>query len=299
MRVAVTGAASKGGVVISQMLGSAGHEVRAGLHAGPRRDRASAGREDCAVAATATRCHPIDMLRLDTLAPFFDGVDAAVLILPQDRSMVAMAANLVAAAEQAGIGRLVLVSFTRVDGAVGGSVLRWHHDVEQLVRGSGMTATCLRPNFYMQNFLSAFRPTPALNEGLISYVDARDVADVALSVLAEPRLQGATYSLTGPRAYEVEEVMRVLEGEVGPPVTLASIGWDQVCSSTRRSAHAPEVQALCEVWQAATEGYFSPVTTDVEQVLGRPARSLEAFARDHRGQCRRIVSIAGAPRRCA
>jgi uncharacterized protein YbjT (DUF2867 family) len=299
MRVAVTGATSKGGAVLSRMLGSAGHAVRAGMHARPRPGGAHAGARGAGEACPAGECYPLDMLRPDTLAPLFNGVEAAVLILPQDRGIVPMAANLVTAAEHADVQRLVLISFIRVDGGAGGPMVRWHYDVEQLVRSSGIAATCLRPNFYMQNFLSAFKPTPSLNEGLISYVDARDVADVVVALLSDPRPRRATYSLTGPRAYSVEEVMRLLEGEVGPPVSLPSTGWDHICSSTRRSAHAIEVQALCEVWQAATEGRFSMVTPDVERILGRPARSLETFALDHRGQCRRIVSVAGAPRQCA
>lgn len=299
MRVAVTGAASKGGTVISRMLGSAGYTVRAGLHARPRPAGAHAGARRAGEGCPAAECYPLDMLRPDTLAPFFEGVDAAVLILPQDRSIVPMAANLVTAAEHAAVQRLVLISFIRADGGVGGPMLRWHYDVERLVSASGISAACLRPNFYMQNFLSAFRPTPALHEGLISYVDARDVADVVLAVLADPTPRRRTYSLTGPRAYAVHEVMRLLDGEVGPPVSLPSTSWDQVCSTTRRSSHAPDVQALCEVWQAASEGRFSMVTSDVERILGRPARSLEMFAQDHRGQCRRIVSVTGESRQCA
>lgn len=210
-----------------------------------------------------------------------------------------MAADLVAAAGHAGVERLVLISFLRVDSSVAGAMPRWQYDMEQAARRSGIAVTCLRPNFYMQNFLSAFRPSPGLNGGLISYVDARDVAEVVLTVLSDPRRQRDTYSLTGPRAYSVEDVMRVLEGEVGPAVSLPSTGWDQVCSTTRRSAHSVEIQALCEMWQAAAEGCFATVTSDVERVLGRPPRTLEDFARDHHGQCRRIVSVQGASRQCA
>jgi NAD(P)H dehydrogenase (quinone) len=305
MHVAVTGGASKGGAVIARVLESAGLHVRAGVHARELPQvlapglAGAQGRPAAPAGCPAAECSPIDMLRPDTLGPFFDGVDAAVLVLPQDRSIVSMAAGLVAAAEDAGVGQLVLISFIRAGETVGGPLLRWHFDVEELVHASRLAATCLRPNFYMQNFLSAFRPTPALNEGLISYVDARDVAEVVLAVLADPRLRRTTHTLTGPRSYSVDEVMRLLEGEIGPPVNLPSTGWDEVCTATRRSAHAPEVQALCEVWQAATEGRFSTVTADVERILGRPATSLETFVRDHRGQCRSVVSVAGASRHCA
>jgi uncharacterized protein YbjT (DUF2867 family) len=226
-------------------------------------------------------------------------VDAAVLVLPKDRMIVPMATSLIAAAERAGVERLVLISFLHADSGVGGPMLRWHYDAERVAHRSRIAATCLRPNFYMQDFLSAFRPSPELNRGLISYVDARDVAEAVLTVLSEPGRGRSTYSLTGPRAYTVEDVMQILEGEVGPPVGLPTTSWDQACSSSRRSAHSREVQALCEMWQAAAEDRFSTVTPDVERIIGRPGMSLERFARDHHGQCHTVVSVAGAPPRCA
>ena len=295
MRIAVTGAGSKGGAAIAHRLESSGYSVRAGTHLRPEHAGERAGLESC----PAAECFPVDLLRPDTLEAFFAGVDAAVLILPEGRRIVPMATDLVTAAERAGVGRLVLISFLHADRGVGGPMLRWHYDAEQIARSSRIAATFLRPNFYMQDFLSAFKPTPARNRGLISYIDARDVAEAVLAVLSEPGPATSTYSLTGPRAYTVDEVMQILEGEVGPPAGPPAISWDQACFSTRRSAHSLEVQALREMWQAAAEGWFSTVTPDIEQIIGRPGRTLERFARDHHGQCRAVVSVAGEAPRCA
>jgi uncharacterized protein YbjT (DUF2867 family) len=295
MRIAVTGAGSRGGAVIARRLESAGHSVRAGTHSRPQGYSAYAELESC----PTVECSPVDVLRPGTLGPFFAGVDTAVLILPKDRMIVPVATNLVAAAERANVERLVLISFLHADSGVGGPMLRWHYDAERVARRSRIEATCLRPNFYMQDFLSAFKPTPELNRGLISYVDARDVAEAVLTVLSEPGRGRSTYSLTGPRAYTVEEVMQILEGEVGPPAGPPAISWDQACFSSRRSAHSLEVQALCEMWQAAAEDRFSTVTRDVEQIIGRPGRTLERFARDHHGHCHAVVSVAGAGPQCA
>ena len=294
MRIAVTGARSRGGAVIAGRLQSAGHTVRAGTHSRPHGPSAHAELESCPTA----ECLPFDVLRPATLEPLFAGMDAAVLILPKDRMIVPMATNLVTAAERAGVERLVLISFLHADSSAGGPLLRWHYDAERVARSSSVAATCLRPNFYMQDFLSAFKPSPELNRGLISYVDARDVAEAVLTVLSDPGRGRGTYSLTGPRAYAVEDVMQILEGEVGPPVGFPAVSWDQACFSSRRSAHSREVQALCEMWQAAAEGTFSTVTPDVEHILGRPGTTLERFAHDHHGQCHTLVT-AGAARRCA
>jgi uncharacterized protein YbjT (DUF2867 family) len=295
MRIAVTGARSRGGAVIAHRLESAGHSVRAGLHSRLPGDGSYVELENC----PATECFPFDALRPDTVDALLAGVDAAILILPEDRMIVPMASNLVKAAERAKVERLVVISFLHAGSDVGGPMLRWHYDAERLARRSRIAATCLRPNFYMQDFLSPFKPSPELHRGLISYVDARDVAESVLAVLSDPGIVRSTYSLTGPRAYTVEEVMRTLDGEVGPSAGLPAISWDQTCFSTRRSAHSREVQALCEMWQAAAEGRFSTVTSDVERITGRPAGTLRRFARDHHGQCHTVVSVSGQAPRCA
>ena len=223
----------------------------------------------------------VDYLQPVTLAGLFSGIDAAVLILPQEKTITSMASNLVAAAERAKLKRLVLISFLHADTGVGGPLLRWHHNAEQVVQGAGLAVTCMRPNFYMENFLSAFRPSPELSSGLISYVDARDVAEAVLAVLSRPGHEGATYSLTGPRAYSTEEAIEILEGEIGMPVSLPGRGGEQVCFASRRSSHSEEVQALCEMWQAAADGGFATVTADLAKLIGRPGTTLERFAQDH------------------
>ncbi len=281
--------------MISAQLEAGGLSVRSGTHLHPQYDSGLAELKTCPTA----ECFPIDFLQPASLEPLFAGVDAAVLILPQDKMIAAMASNLVTAAERAQLERLVLISFLHADSGLGGPMLNWHHEAEKVLRHSTVTTTCLRPNFYMQNFLSAFKPTRELNSGMISYVDARDVADAVVTVLSESGHEDATYSLTGPRAYSADEVVEILEGEVGPSVGLPGVSWEHVCFSSRRSGHSGEVQALCEMWQAASEGRFSTVTPDLERVIGRPGRSLEAFAKDHHGQCETVVSVAGAAPRCA
>ena len=59
MRIAVTGARSRGGAVIARRLESAGHTVRAGTHSRPRGYGAHAELETCPTA----ECLPFDVLR--------------------------------------------------------------------------------------------------------------------------------------------------------------------------------------------------------------------------------------------
>jgi len=267
--ILVTGAGSKAGAEIVRSLAATGARVRVTSHLQPQ------GRESVVEVAA-------DYLRPETLDAAFAGIDAAVLITPEDPGMVTMTANLVAAAEDAAVRRLVLLSFILTDGMVGGPLLAWHRGAEDVVRRSRIPSTCLRPNYYMQNFLSAYTPAASLEGGRVSYVDARDVAEVAVKVLLEGGHDGMAYSLTGPRALAMAEVMDLLGSGHETPVYAKS--WEDTCERARRSSLPPLTEALCEFWQAAGEDQFAATTPTVAELTGHPPTDFVQFVREHRGQ---------------
>jgi len=182
-RILVTGASGRAGAEMVKSLRTAGARVRAAIHY-PDHDAES--------RADAVEYVEVDFDRPETLETAFRGVDKAVLITPEEATMVKMTASLLDAAERAGVGYLLRVSFIHADAGIGGRLLRWHQEAEQLVAASPIPSTTLRPNSYMQNFVTMYAPsiftrgaffTP-MGQGRISYVDGRDVADaVQQSVL--------------------------------------------------------------------------------------------------------------------
>ena len=278
MRVTVTGARSMGGVEIVRRLAGAGFRVRGTT----RLSRDVAGRE------AGEENVPLDFLMPETLEHAFAWADAAVLITPDDLAMVSMTANLVAAAERARCPRLVLVSLLQADSGPISPLMGWHLEAEKVVMGSPIASTCLRPNYYMQNWLSVHVPPASLGGGRVSYVDARDVAEVVVRVLSEPGHEGKTYSLTGPLALSARKVAEVLKDEPGPPIESPGLGWQHVCLEERRSAHSLLLQALCEHWIAVSENHFATITSDVERLTGHAPRDFPSFVREHHGQCRRL-----------
>jgi len=208
MLVTLTGATSKAGIAIANRLRSAGTTVRGTAHLRP----------EAASEQASSSTIPVDYLQPNTLAPAFAGADAAVLVPPLETSLVEATRNLVVAAERAEVEWVVLISHLHAGNSQGGTLLLMHHGAEKIVEASRITSTCLRPNFYMQNFLNPHRPVSAARNGLISFIDARDLADVVLTVLTDGGHEDKTYSLTGPRAYSISEVLQLFEGEVCPPV---------------------------------------------------------------------------------
>jgi uncharacterized protein YbjT (DUF2867 family) len=283
--ILVTGASGKvGGAIVKGLLG-AGAPVRAASH---HPDKHADERHD-----------PVDWVevefnRRDTLAPAFRGVEKAVLITPEDVAMVCQTAELLDAAREAGVSHVVRVSFLNVgDDGIGGPLLAWHREAEKLVEQSGMAYTILRPNSYMQNFVTTYAPsihlkdaffTP-MGEGRISYVDALDVGDVAVEVLLGGGHEGKAYSLTGPQSLGHDEIARVLTREVGRPIRYVDVGEDEACSALHRRGVSPELTGvLCELWLEMRRDKFAPLAEGVEVVTGRKPRTFEQFARDHRAE---------------
>ncbi len=285
MNILVTSAGSKAGVEIVRQLTAAGASVRGTSHR--HRDEAGEAR-----LGNAT----VDFMLPETLEPALSGIDKAVLIIPESSAMAAMAANFVAAAERAEVAHILMLSFLHADRSAGGPLLQWHRDAEAAVQASTVPSTCLRPNYYMQNFLSAYPPADSLGGGKVSYIDAADVAAVVGLILLGGGHVAMTYSLTGPRALSTEEVAALLRGEVGPPLEYGTGDREEACLQGRRSAQSAHLQALCEFWAAAGEDQFADITTDFERLTGRRPRSFEDFVQAHRGELHALRAARGAPR---
>ena len=277
MRVTVTGANSVGGVEVVRRLAWAGFHVRTTT-------RLSRG---VPVRGTGEENVPLDFLIPETLEPAFESADAAVIITPKQSAMVSMTANLLAAARRAGCPRLVLVSFLQPDSGPISPLMEWHLEAEKILRDSPIASTCLRPNYYMQNWLMAGAPLAPLGAGRVSYVDARDVAEVVVRVLSERGHEGKTYSLTGPQALSAQEVAECLRDEPGAPDDAPGLDWQHHCLEERRSRHTFLEQALCEHWIAASEDRLATITPDVERLTEHAPRDFLSFVRERRGRCRR------------
>jgi uncharacterized protein YbjT (DUF2867 family) len=224
----------------------------------------------------------------ETLSQALAPADGVVVNAPGDNAMVSTTADLIAAAERTGCPRLVLVSFLQPDSGPISPLMQWYLEAEKIAADSRVASTCLRPNYYMQNWLLARAPLASLGAGRVSYVDARDVAEAVVRVVSEPGHEGRTYSLTGPQTLSTKEVAELLRDEPEAPVDSPGLGWQHHCIEERRSSHSPLEQALCEHWIAASEDRFAATTPDIERLTEHAPRDFLSFVRERRGQFHRL-----------
>jgi len=280
--ILVTGATGTTGGATVQALADAGVEARA-LVRDPSKFTAPAGIE--VVTGSFDNAASLDAA--------LDGVSHAYLVLPASPEQVELETAFVDAAARAGVEHLVLLSVIGADDE-GSEALRFgraHRAAEKAVRESGLQWTFLRPNGFLQNYLGQAASIAgqgvfysALTAGAaVSHVDARDIGEVAAKALSEPGHAGQAYALTGPEALTDDDIAARLSAVLGRTVEHVTIP-PEAQREAMLGMGIPEwtVDGLGELYAFYETGIAGGVAPDIERVLGRPARSVDDFAADHR-----------------
>jgi uncharacterized protein YbjT (DUF2867 family) len=206
-----------------------------------------------------------------------DGVDAVYVVRP-DR---ADAPELIAAllAETPRDARIVLLSEWDADSFAPGS---WALRVEQVVRESSHAWTILRPSWFMQVFadpryygdeVAQHGRLPFPSGGAsVAWIDTRDIAAVAERALLEDGHDGRIYELAGPEAMTLPRTAEVLSRALGRPVSHLEM---TIADAVADMPDGFERDEFVWTFERLHDGVFSGVNDAVEQVTGRPARTLE------------------------
>jgi uncharacterized protein YbjT (DUF2867 family) len=218
-----------------------------------------------------------------------NGVDAVFLASANHPDQTQHETNVIDAAASAGVDRIVKLSNL---GAAIGSRLDFsdcHGRIEQHLKASQISATLLRPSFFMSNLLMVSdqiartgRLSAAAGEGKISMVDPRDVAACAAVCLTDDGHADQTYTLTGPEVLTYTDVAQRLSTVLGWPVEYVSVA-DDVLRYVSLQAGMSEWFAdnLVTLFQLLREGAASQVTDTVEALIKQPPRDFATFARDY------------------
>jgi len=217
-----------------------------------------------------------------TWAAAVDGIDAAYLSYYPDVSFPDAAAAVGAFARQAaaaGVRRLVLLSGRGEPEA---------EPAERSVQEAGVEWTVLRCAWFAQNFSEHFLLQPVL-DGVIAlpagditepFLDVDDVADVAVAALTEGGHHGQVYELTGPRLLGFADIAAELSRATGRRIDYVSVTPEQYAAAAAAAGvPAEEIEPLTELFTRVLDGHNAYLTSDVQKVLGRPARDFADYAR--------------------
>jgi uncharacterized protein YbjT (DUF2867 family) len=217
-------------------------------------------------------------------APVLDGVRAAYISFFPDLAVPGAAETVGAfaqAAGEAGVKRLVLLSGRGEDEA---------QHAENTVRAAGLPTTVIRASWFMQNFSESFL-LDAVRGGTVAlpvaatvaepFVDADDIADIALAALTEDGHAGELYEVTGPRLLTFAEAVAEIGAATGRDLTSMSVPLEAYASEAAAHGVGPdEIALLTYLFTEVLDGRNEHVTDGVERALGRPPRDFAGYVAD-------------------
>lgn len=217
--VVVTGAAGKTGRAVTAALSRRGVPVRALVH---RAEQAEAG------VPGAAQARAVDLAEPDAIATALQGARAIYLIAPNMHpDEPALLRGLIEGCAAAGVRQVVYHSVIHPYVPA-----MPHHlakaEVEAMLYESGSDWTILQPASYFENAVGVWDsvrqdgvwPLPYAAEAPFTPVALSDIAEIAATVLTDPRHRFATYELAGPEVLSTAEMAQIAGEVLGRPVAV-------------------------------------------------------------------------------
>jgi uncharacterized protein YbjT (DUF2867 family) len=274
--ILVTGATGAVGSKVVQELALRDAHVRAAVHTKEKLYRIRTSKAEIAY---------VDYNDEDSVEQALKGVERLFLLTPSCPGQVMQSKRLITRAVDFGVSHVVYLSIIGADSNPGIRFEQWHYETERFLRQCGIAYTIVRPNSFMQNFITIMPPADGLvylpmGDGRVSYIDAYDIAEAVSAILENPQPHHEkVYSLTGPRGLEMNDITRIMTEMSGQHIAYIDIP-EETARHAMISYGLPSwrIEALLELHAINRAGLRADVTSAIPDLLGRDARTFEEFA---------------------
>jgi NAD(P)H dehydrogenase (quinone) len=286
MTIAITGAAGHLGRLTAQLVLDrvpAGEVVLVTRRPDALADVADAG---------ATVRHG-DFDQPDSLPAAFAGVDRLLLISADVLgNRVAQHTAAIDAAAQAGVGHVLYTSGLNAGSALPLVVSHDHGATEEAIRARGLRWTALRNGLYAESQVAAVARAVASGhlvhnngDGATAYVSRDDCAAAAAAALTGDGHEDRVYDITGPELVTQAQVAALASEITGRPVEPVAIEDEEATLGLMAvGLPADTAKAIASFGTAIREGVLEVLSTHVEDLTGRPPRSLREVLVAHRSE---------------
>ena len=209
-----------------------------------------------------------------------EGTDTAYVTYQPDLAVPGAAATIEAfvhVAAEAGMKHIVLLSGRGEKGA---------ERAEDILKASGLDWNIVRASWFFQNFSESF-----MREGILAgelalpagdtiepFIDADDIADVAVAALIKPHYRNKLFEVTGPRAMTFAQCIQEMSEALGRPLKFTTVPVDAYIHALQEQGVPDDLQWLLrELFTVVFDGRNSNVMPGVEEVLGRPATDFKRY----------------------
>jgi uncharacterized protein YbjT (DUF2867 family) len=274
MRVLTIGATGDFAGLVVPALVRRGVQVRALLHDPDKADQLTS----TGVAETVRG----DLRDAASMRAALDGMDGVFLILPAFAPDTAELGTAMVAAAQAAVVRRVVFS-----GVYHPSLSLVNHadtrPIEEALYNSGLEFTVLQPAMFMQGlsdgWASAVRDgvfaMPYSKDSAMTFVDYRDVAEVAALAFASEGLVNGTFELASGGMVSRMELASLMSRHAGREVVAVDVEPDVALDGM---PDGPMREGLTAMFGAYTaHGFHGGNNLVLTSILGCPPRTLDAF----------------------
>jgi NAD(P)H dehydrogenase (quinone) len=276
--ILVTGASGYIGRVALRRLSIMGHSVTAMARNARRAEHSTPAGVPIRIADYDDR---------SSLDKAFEGVTRLLFVASDGdgRDVMRHHANVIDAAAASAVGHITFTSIVDVEETSPFYFAAVYRDAEQRLVECGVEWTILRCSLY-SDFVLAHWLRPARSGGEVSLplgpariapVSRDDIAEAAAAVVASPDCSGRVYELTGPRAYSFDEIVAAAAGVYGVPIRYVSCSPTEYLRRTWAEMRDPWPHAFSTLCASIFQGRYGNVSTDIENLLGRPAERFEDF----------------------
>lgn len=115
---------------------------------------------------------------------------------------------------------------------------------------------------------------PAADQ-LISFISRKDLAKAIVQIAVKKELHGKEYTLTGPKAWSMNELAELMSKISGSPIVYAPLTNEQFARLYDEPKGFGPI--LVSLYEAAAKGLMGEVTEDYERITGEKAEDLSTY----------------------
>lgn len=225
-----------------------------------------------------------DYDRPETLGPALQGVDTLLLISGDEAQQHL---NVIEAAKQAGVGRIVYTSLLRADRSPL-SLAGKHTGTESALKASGIPYTILRNGWYTENYTGSIGGALAggaligsAGEGRVSAAARADYADAAVAVLTGTGHEGKTYELAGDEAWTLADLAAEISRQTGRTIPYRDLPEAEYAATLASFGLPEELARAIAGWDvSASQGALYSDSRQLSELIGRPTTPLSESVAD-------------------
>lgn len=223
----------------------------------------------------------------ESLLLAFKGGDALFLTsLPSrdDEYRIKSQTQVIDVAIKAGVKHIYYTSLAFGDES-NARVMKAHYATEKYLKAAGISFTLIREGPYMTSYplyLGFYETTSdevvVPGDGKVAFAAREDLGEATAKIIASGKYSGKTVTLTGSKAYSLQEVTHLLSQVLKKDIAFKKVSDEEYLERNRDKRDVAEW--WLSTYPTLENGGLATVDPTLEQLLGRKPRQLEDLLKD-------------------